>query len=68
MGEVQRKLAVANCTLCETVENRDARIMELENMLSQKQSEVQSDWTYNLKWGSNIVIYHSSLHDSSNIQ
>lgn len=50
LGEVQRKLAIANCTLCETVENRDARITELENMLSQKQSEVQH-LTYNLKWG-----------------
>ncbi|XP_024384287.1 uncharacterized protein [Physcomitrium patens] len=41
LSEVQRKLAVANCTLCETVEYRDARIQELETMLSTKQQEVQ---------------------------
>nr|PNR62684.1 hypothetical protein PHYPA_001108 [Physcomitrium patens] len=40
LGEVQRKLAAANCTLCETVEVRDARIEELENILSRKQSEI----------------------------
>lgn len=38
---MQRKLAVANCTLCETVEYRDARIQELETMLSTKQQEVR---------------------------
>lgn len=37
---MQRKLAVANCTLCETVECRDARIQELETMLCNKQQEV----------------------------
>lgn len=40
LGEVQRKLASANCTLCETVEARDSRIEELENILAQKQGEV----------------------------
>jgi len=42
LGEVQRKLAVANCTLCETVECRDSRIQELESMLCNKQQEVLS--------------------------
>ncbi|KAL3697694.1 hypothetical protein R1sor_011770 [Riccia sorocarpa] len=41
LGEVQRKLAVANCTLCETVEARDARIQELESLLARKHSEIQ---------------------------
>ncbi|KAG0604409.1 hypothetical protein M758_10G169900 [Ceratodon purpureus] len=41
LGEVQRKLAAANCTLCETVECRDARIQELEAMLCCRQQEVQ---------------------------
>ncbi|CAM6103626.1 unnamed protein product [Calypogeia fissa] len=41
LGEVQRKLAVANCTLCETVEARDARIVELESLLSRKHLELQ---------------------------
>ncbi|KAG0614176.1 hypothetical protein M758_6G156500, partial [Ceratodon purpureus] len=40
LGEVQRKLASANCTLCETVEARDSRIEELENILVQKQAEI----------------------------
>ncbi|KAG6550919.1 hypothetical protein Mapa_007534 [Marchantia paleacea] len=41
LGEVQRKLAVANCTLCETVEARDSRIQELESLLTRKHSELQ---------------------------
>jgi hypothetical protein len=36
---VQRKLSAANCTLAETVECRDARIVELECMLTNKQTE-----------------------------
>jgi hypothetical protein len=39
LGEVQRKLSAANCTLAETVECRDARIVELECMLTNKQTE-----------------------------
>lgn len=56
LGEVQRKLAAANCTLCETVESRDARIQELENMLTQKQQEVHItlvdliSWVLNQLW------------------
>jgi hypothetical protein len=58
LGEVQRKLAAANCTLCETVESRDSRIQELENMLTQKQQEVHNyttlvdltSWVLNLLW------------------
>lgn len=42
LGEVQRKLAIANCTLSETVEARDARIVELESMLSRKHIEVRT--------------------------
>ncbi|XP_073396167.1 uncharacterized protein [Physcomitrium patens] len=41
LEEVQRKLAVANCTLSETVESRDNRVRELESMLCNKQQEVQ---------------------------
>ncbi|KAL2644512.1 hypothetical protein R1flu_012099 [Riccia fluitans] len=41
LSEVQRKLAVANCTLCETVEARDTRIQELESLLARKHSELQ---------------------------
>ncbi|CAM6079900.1 unnamed protein product [Sphagnum tenellum] len=41
LGEVQRKLSAANCTLAETVECRDARIVELECMLTNKQTEIQ---------------------------
>eukprot|EP01018_Ginkgo_biloba_P001910 Gb_17695 [translate_table: standard] len=40
LGEIQRKLASANSTFSETVEARDLRIQELENMLAEKQAEV----------------------------
>ncbi|KAJ7563280.1 hypothetical protein O6H91_03G104200 [Diphasiastrum complanatum] len=40
LGEIQRKLASANNTFCETVEVRDARINELENLLVHKQTEM----------------------------
>ncbi|MCO5555542.1 hypothetical protein L7F22_009087 [Adiantum nelumboides] len=40
LEELQRKLAAANNSFSETVEARDARIQELETMLTQKHSEI----------------------------
>jgi hypothetical protein len=59
---VQRKLAVANCTLCETVECRDSRIQELETMLCCKQQEVLSILCTN----TGILTSHRKIIISSN--
>ncbi|KAI5064878.1 hypothetical protein GOP47_0019573 [Adiantum capillus-veneris] len=40
LEELQRKLAAANNSFSETVEARDARIQELESMLTQKHNEI----------------------------
>ncbi|XP_024542541.1 myosin-7B-like isoform X1 [Selaginella moellendorffii] len=45
LGEVQKKLDVVHSKFCETVEARDSRIHELENLLAQKQAESQEAQT-----------------------
>ena len=40
LGEMQRKLDLANNAFSETIETRNARIRELESRISQKQNEV----------------------------